>query len=174
MTALMWNIGSASVPELIVLADEGYREVSNPGLIKTALDTIAQGSSLNREPPREAERALMNILRRRLASIQRGPVNPGACTLIREVLRRARVAAKARSRDELTTLDAVLERLSRGVPVGAERDLTTALESGRLKQLKCWVATARDSKLPEPRFQLDAAVFCCPGAPDNEMDGGSG
>ncbi len=170
--AVRWQIGSATVPELIVVAGETYRQVSDPAVIRTAFDAFARGSKLHLEPPCEAERALTTILRGRLASAQRGPVNPVARMFVRNVLRRARAAATMRSRDELELLDSVLDRLGYGVPVGAERELATALESGSLERLKRWMAKVRNSKPAEPQFHLAAAVFCCAGG-ENEIDGGN-
>ncbi len=111
-------------------------------------------------PSWELQRVLATILRARLGGATTGPMNGATKRLARSVLRQAARAGAARCVERLDVLDTVLEELSRGARLGAERELENALaNSDADPSLRGWLSRWSTKETEIPVVTLDAAIF---------------
>jgi len=138
--ALTWHLGSASVPELVVLAGDPPCVVGDYGQAATLLERLAACPPTAEPVPAPLRRAVQRLVRDRLRTYGSGPADPDTRRLRRAVLVEARQAARRRDGDRLELLDSVLDRLTRGTRIGAaialEETLVSRAPSARLRD---WV-----------------------------------
>lgn len=158
--ACRWHFRDHSVPELLVLAGTPPRWVSDLGAACALAQRLLRCPASHRAPWGEALTALHELLRSRLADTTRGPANLGTRCLARSLVRLAVREGAGRRADRIALLDAVLQRLNSGVPVGGERALTDVLSgrgvwSGLQRWLRHWPGHSRET----PSVTLEGAIF---------------
>jgi hypothetical protein len=124
---IVWNDALPPIRHLIVVAGTPPRALTDHRSVAHALETLDGAVPSPAAPPGALVAAIQNALRQRVVVANSGAVTADARALARIVLRHARRAAQRRQLDLLQGLDAVLDRLSRGVAEGAARGLAGAL-----------------------------------------------
>lgn len=144
---ILWTDGRAPIRHVLVVAGDPPRPLADRRAIVRALGALDRASPSAAPPPTTLVAALADAVRRRLAAANQGTVSAETRALGRLALRHARRAARARRLDLLQLLDSVLDRLSRGLPVGAARALAGALHDSP-HAIARWL---RDYPSPSPR-----------------------
>ncbi len=158
--AIRWLTDGGAVPEVIAISGTPPRELLDWGTLRTAVERLAAAPPSARPIPLALVHAFRDLVRRRLAGVDRGPVDPATGRLARRILARARRAAHRRACDEISTLDGVLDRLAGGLRAGAARELDAALRHRRATpQLARWLKVYNRMPKLYTGVRLDGALF---------------
>lgn len=158
--AIRWLTGAGAVPEVIVMSGTPPMELLDWRALRTAVERLAAAPPSANPIPLALVHAFRDLVRRRLAGAERGPVDPATRRLARRILARARRAARRRALDEIPALDAVLDRLAGGLRVGAARELDNALRRRRaVPRLARWLKISGRMPNLYTGVRLDGALF---------------
>lgn len=157
--ALCWSLQECEITELVVFRGDPPRRITEYPDVWSVVESLRLGERTGVDPPPVLLTSLRQLIRARLSAFQRGPRNASARALARRVLRRARRAGHRRALQELRLLDTVLDRLSHGLPVGAERELLDALNQSNLVGLRNWIGRQPAPQISLPEWRLEAALF---------------
>lgn len=158
--ALRWTIGPHSVPDLLAVAGSPPEPVTDFVEVCELLNRLLEAHPASTLPAAELQRALAHVVRVRLSNATLGPMNPGNRRLVRAILHRAAKAGTARRVSELDALDAMLDELTHGVRLGAERELDTVLRHRNARvMLRDWLDQWSTSRGEAPIVTLEAAIF---------------
>jgi len=158
--ALRWTIGPHSVPDVLAVAGSPPEPVTDFVEVCELLNRLLEARPVSTLPAAELQRALARVVRARLGNSTLGPMNPANRRLVRAVLHRAAKAGAARRMNELDVLDAVLDELTHGVRLGAERELDTVLRHRNARvMLRDWIDCWRTRRGETPVVTLEAAIF---------------
>ena len=158
--ALRWTIGPHSIPDLLAITGSPPEPVTDFVEVCELLNRLLEARPAPTPPAAELQRALAQIVRVRLSHATLGPMNPANRRLVRAVLHRAAKAGTARRVSELDTLDAMLDELTHGVRLGAERELDTVLRHRNARvMLRDWLGRWGTSRAETPIVTLEAAIF---------------
>ncbi len=157
--AVRWSFPDSEITELAVLRGDPPQRITDYPEAWWAMESLRRGDSTEANPPPAMLTSLRQLIRARLSASERGPQNAMLRALARRVLQRARTAGHNRAMGELSVLDVVLDRLTNGVPVGAERELHDALRHADLKGLRTWIDRHPSRRRPLATWRLDAALF---------------
>jgi len=160
LVAVRWNVGGYEVPELIALCGNPPEQSSDFATVELVLSKLLHGHPSPTAPLERLIDCLIDILRERLASVDRGGASQVSKRLSRCVLRLAYDVGKRREHEMLVTLDGVLNRLRQGVRVGGERRLTELLARNPSRgQLNRWLSEQPQDTSNHPTFEVSAALF---------------
>jgi len=159
--ALLWNIGGRPVPELLILRGPRAQLEHDYEIANSVVQDLVSGDLVDTDPPSELVGGLIATARARLAATYMGPIDSSSRRLARSLVQRARVAGRDRDTRLLRLLDATLDAVRVGLPVGSQRSLEGVLSGTTIHdELVDWLAS-----LPpyEGRrivgLQLMAAIF---------------
>jgi superfamily II DNA or RNA helicase len=155
---IVWTDVPAPIKHVLVVAGDPPQPLADHRAVARALEVLDRGAPSAASPAAPLAAALADACKQRLSTANLGTVSGDARSLARLALRHARHAAKARRLDLLRMLDAVLDRLSRGIAVGAARALGGALHDSP-EAVGCWL---RDHPNRHPRpsiYVVEAVVF---------------
>lgn len=173
VVAVHWVRGNTRVPELIALQERGKGVVTDFAGIHRVLRQLSKATNSDAVPPQSLVQRLLEILRERLAAGDCGQTNPTSRRLARKVLKRAYVAGKRREQRLLSALDEVLERLRRGLTIGAERSLEEVLSAKvSCRALAAWLDDQPRAGSAAATFEIVAALFGDGTAPERSDEGG--
>jgi hypothetical protein len=160
IASLRWSLGSCEFRELIALAGQPPMPVRDERRLARAVELLDQAPASPRPPEECWAIALRREVRRRLADCQRGPCDRETRRLARRLVRLAVAAGKARNRRLVTMLDAALDRLTNGLPVGPARALERWLAGRPVEQdLHRWLEAVAASRATCPMVALEAALL---------------
>jgi hypothetical protein len=158
--AIRWAVDGSDIPELIVLRNQPLQLETDYALADTILRRLLSAELSPAAPPNELVAGFLNLVRRRLADFEVGPVNPAARRLGRNIMGEAYIASGLRDYRRLYILDRLLDRVHAGLTVGGERELAglLAAQSGHKTLTQCLdeLPPARRSR---PTPQVLAALF---------------
>ena len=158
--AVRWQVGHHNVPDLLAIAGTPPSPIADTVEKCRLLELLLNSHPVPNAPSAELQRVLATALRARLGGATSGPVNGATKRLARSVLRQALRAGAARCVERLDVLDTVLEQLTRGASLGAERELENALANSDADQsLREWLGRWSTKETEIPVVTLDAAIF---------------
>ena len=160
--ALRWTVNEIApdIPELVVLAGRPAGPVASLQRINEHIAALSTAAPRPAAEPVTWPAHLRQLARRRLSAAG-APVNSdSARALSRTILIIARRAARRRDVGLVSRLDATLDRVRRGLPVGSERALAAILREGADPQaLDRWLATPPHQPPTVPAVRLTAALI---------------
>ncbi len=160
VASLRWSVGPLEFRELIALAGEPPTPVRDERKLARAVQLLGQSPASRASTEERWAMALRQAVRCRLADCQRGPCDTETRRLARRLLRLAVAAGKSRNRGLVTLLDAALDRLTSGVPVGPARALERTLGGRWLtRDLRGWLEAVDASRPTYPTVVLDAMLL---------------
>jgi superfamily II DNA or RNA helicase len=158
--AVRWTSGTGRGSELFALAGNPPEPVSDYGEIDALIRQLSSSPRSHRHPPAPLLACIVPLVRSRLAAADRGPVNQATRRLARQLVRLAYAASKMRDLESVNTYDAVLDRLRRGVAVGAERTLEELCTlRGPLRGFTDWLDGQPQREDGSPTFTVVAALI---------------
>ncbi len=158
--SLVWQRGSIEIPELIVLAGTPPQQTRDFRTMRQTLEALVTAPDCAGEPPWLLQDALANIVHARLAATNRGPTNADAVRLSRTIVKHGYSASRRGDTALLAALDAALDRVQTGLPVGAERALADLLRANlSTASLRAWLDAHQPSPSDFPTFRIAAAIF---------------
>ncbi len=158
--AVRWKTDSFDAPELLTFAGSPPALIDDFTVVEEIVESLFTAEPVLTPPHVQLVDAFVATVRKRLASADRGPTNAAIRRLSRLLLSRAVVAGRHRRIEQLRILDAVLDRLKAGVPVGSERNLEDLLhDGGQWKPMATWLKSLPKSLHSTARIQLVAALF---------------
>ncbi len=125
--ALLWNLGDALVPELLIVRGRLAQLEYDYEAASLVLQDLLSGDPVDVDPPSTLLGGLISTTRARLAAADMGPVDPGSRRLARAIIQIARAAGRSRNARLLRLLDATLDVVRMGLPVGPQRSLEAVL-----------------------------------------------
>ncbi len=157
---VVWKQGSRMIPELMVIAGDPLRQVRNFASIRRILDNLLRSPKSDRPPPDTLIAELRTTVRQRLSKSNRGATNANAIGLARTIVRYGYAAGRERNTSLLRVLDAALDRVQQGLPIGAERTLHELLEQDPfVPALSDWLENQPPATSEFPSFRVAAALF---------------
>jgi hypothetical protein len=160
LLAVNWRFDNGSVPELVLLDGSPPEVIHDYAGLETAIRALTSGEHSRLDPPVELVNCFRAVVRSRLASMDRAPINQSVRRLIRWIVKRAYWEGRRRNKELVDLLDTVLNRLRLGVNVGAERNLQKLLElRAPPHSLRGWLDEQPHCDKTAPGFELAAAIF---------------
>jgi hypothetical protein len=158
--AIRWAVDGSEIPELIVLHSRPLHLETDYAVAETVLRQLLSAKRVATSPPHELVAEFLEIVRRRLADFDVGPINPAARRLGRMILNEAYIAGGLRDYRRLDILDRLLDRVHAGLTVGGERELAGLLvaQPGHKTLTQCLDKLSPGTR-SRPTLQILAALF---------------
>jgi len=157
--AVCWRIAGGDVPELLVVAGEPPAPVTDYRAIAAWLARLEASAPSGENIPPLLLEELFRLLRTRLRLASCGPTHGTAVRLRRLVLHEGWEAGRRRDVRGVMLLDRVLDTLSAGCAVGAERELDSIVEAGcRPSLLREWLGRRPRREQGEPDVRVLALL----------------
>lgn len=158
--AIRWTGGSAEIPVVIVIDGEPPLVIRDERRAALVLERLLAAPVIEGPRPHAPLALLRSELRARIATLEAGPSDGGTRRLAKRIVRRARLAGKARNQPIVALLDRALDQLTAGLAAGAARALGERLDTPRsLAALREWVGQLPPAARVCPDVVLDAALF---------------